>query len=173
MCPNVKWNHFETKRCLACQTVASGWAWTLLFWDWHFGTKWSFRLHSWAIGASADQKKLIWAQKSWMAQPFRVQVHILSVFLFVYKQIFTSFCIFSTWFSTKVILLVCVHRVFIQLKIRHTMVVSFRFTEKLVTNQLVSRALASAVIFFKFSTPRLGDVKIGICLLFILWKWDG
>ena len=81
MCPNVKWNHFETKRCLVCQTVASGWAWTLLFWDWHFGTKWSFRLHSWAIGASADQKKLIWAQKSWMAQPFRVQVHILSIFL--------------------------------------------------------------------------------------------
>lgn len=75
---------------------------------------------------------------------------------FVHKQIFTSVCIFSTWFSTKVILLVCFHRVFIQLKIRHTMAVSFRFTEKLVTDQLVSRALASAAIFFIIFNTEVG-----------------
>ena len=60
------------------------------------------------------------------------------------------FLIFSTWFSTKVTLLMCFHGVCYPPWNRHTeTAVSFRFTEKLVTDQLVSRALASSVIFLQ------------------------
>ena len=56
---------------------------------------------------------------------------------------------------------------------RHTMAVSFRFTEKLVTNQLVSRALASAAIFLNFQHRGWGMLKLEFVCFFILWKWDG